>query len=454
MSLLTLNYDALQHLCSYIYGCDALNLALTCRTLYEVAIPRVLVRIHCRTPKQLCNLWHFTTHEEQASRVRSLTIDAKAFEIGNVPFRHRVCADYCEFLGDVLGSVRNLTHLRLDLSVILSQDRHMGSNVATMAHLVHLELNQFPREAIDILRQLKSPLESLHIDFRDTYVPLPPGEDFFAAIIELKSLHALSIVSSKPWVNIRLSSPSPPHASLRSLVYCVPLSVPDCLVGLCSRVGTLSLCSTNSAVSAWLSSVPIPPLRHLVVTLSNMYRLIRLGLLTHARFIHIHQEHPVAPDSEELMRLGHCLQAVQPLGFHFCVTLKKRFSPWPCLSHHADLRLRCLSIGVLPDLKPCIEGKNRCAAFVEWLVRYSYALRQLTVLTKLSGGDPFMSCPLLSPLPAGLHPHAHTQSLPIRETDTYYPWRRRRGRLSQHRRTRGGGSCSARSGTLTAAEAS
>ncbi|RPD69270.1 hypothetical protein L226DRAFT_279206 [Lentinus tigrinus ALCF2SS1-7] len=368
MSLLTLNCDALQHLCTFVHGRDALNLALTCRTLHNVAISRVPVYIHCRTPSHLCKLWNLiTTATEQALRIRSLTIDASAFEIGNVPFRHRVCADYCEFVGDLLGSVRNLTHLRVDLSVILSQDRRMGCSIASMTNLVHLELNQFPHEATEVLRELQSPVKSLHVDFRDTYIPLPSAEEFFTAVLGLKSLQALSIVSSKPWGHIHLPPPLPPHALLRCLVYCVPLSVPDCIVGLCSRLDTLALCSSNASVSAWLSEAPIPPLRHVVVTLGNLHLLVRLGSLTRARYIHVYQEQPVTPGSEELARLAHCLQVVQPLGLHFCISLRTRFSPSSCLGSETVPRLRCLGIGVLPDLDPSILAKDRCASFVEWL---------------------------------------------------------------------------------------
>ncbi len=428
MSLLVLNHDTLQNMCTFLHGQDALHLALTCRTLYYAAIPRVPTYVHCRTPPQLCKLWHFTTSNlDQTPRIRSLTIDAKAFEIGNVPFRHRVCTDYCEFLGDILETIRQLTHLRIDLSVILAQDLRMGSIIASMTNLVHLELNQFPKEAIDILRQLQSPVESLHVDFRDTYVPLPPAEDFFAAVLELKSLRALSIISPKPWGPFQLLPPVPPHAYLRSLVYSVPFSIPDCIRESCSRVETLVLCSTGTSVSGWLTEVPLPPLRHLVLTLSNLHFLVRLRLLTRARYIHVYSDQGLTPDSEELSRLAQCLQVVQPLGLHFCASFKSQCSPWPQPVHEMLPALRCLSLGLLPDLDPAAEGKNRCAAFVEWLVRRSYLCGFLSVLTQRSGEPPRLSCPLLAHISADTHPPSDTQPMYLRDAGAFRLWRGRRG---------------------------
>ncbi|KAI0706769.1 hypothetical protein C8T65DRAFT_651936 [Cerioporus squamosus] len=381
MSLLTLNHDTLQYLCTFLHGQDALNLSLTCRTLFDVAIPRVPVRIHCRTPPRLCLLWHFATSNlEQAARIRSLIIDAETFEIGNVPFRHRVCAQYCEFLGDILDTVRNLIHLRIDLSVILAQDCRMGSIIASMHNLVHLELNQFPKEAIGVLRNLQSPVESLHVDFRDTYVPLPPAEEFFAAILELKSLRALSIISPKPWGHVQLAPPASAHAYLRSLVYSVPLCVPDCILELCPRLETLVLCSTGTSVSGWLTRAPIPPLRHLVLTLSNLHFLVRLGLLTRVRYIHLYSDKAITPDSDELSRLAQCLQAVQPLGLHFRASFKSRCSPWSGPVQQMVPALRCLSIGILPDLDPFTMEKDRCAAFVDWLENTPSCLARFSLI--------------------------------------------------------------------------
>ena len=57
MNLLVLNFDVLENICSYLYGQDALNFTLSCKSARELAISRIDAVIVCDSTEKLCKLW-------------------------------------------------------------------------------------------------------------------------------------------------------------------------------------------------------------------------------------------------------------------------------------------------------------------------------------------------------------------------------------------------------------
>ncbi|KAH9933644.1 uncharacterized protein BXZ73DRAFT_101028 [Epithele typhae] len=366
MRFLALNFDVLALVCSHLHHADALALALTSKTqpLHALALARVPARVRLRDAAQLCTLWARADDNDNAARVRSLSVAADAFEVGKSKWEGRsLSADHVDFLTDILVSTTVLTHLDLALSGLLAHNARIEPVVTSMQALVHLDLRQFSTNALNLIQNLSGPLETLHVDYHGARPHCPPDlSPLLAVALSYKSLRALSILapqSSPP------HEPRPiflaPHAALRTLVFSSSDILPADVLEACFRLDALVLGS--------VSRLPydhdlLQPLRQLSVGHADLLRLVNQKRISTVRYLHVRTSDELdtglGPD------LLHALHEISPLGLHIHIPFRPSDHQWAVDVNAAAPRLRCLTLHLYPAFPHPHNGGFE-QRFAQWL---------------------------------------------------------------------------------------
>ncbi|EJF55859.1 hypothetical protein DICSQDRAFT_184152 [Dichomitus squalens LYAD-421 SS1] len=168
-----LNNDVLHEIASHLSGRDALNFALTCRCIHDLAIHRVSCTLFCKTAADLrrARLYHLQGLLRRAIFLRSLSIADSVFidrpwqdDLNWADPKTTYEYSLATLVGDILEAAQNLNHLRLEhFAHLVRHEPRIRDAVAAMTHLAGLELSEVDVESLDIFRDLRSDLHYLQI---------------------------------------------------------------------------------------------------------------------------------------------------------------------------------------------------------------------------------------------------------------------------------------------------
>ncbi|KAL1940156.1 hypothetical protein VTO73DRAFT_9107 [Trametes versicolor] len=121
MSPNSVNDDVLLHILSYLYGHDALNVALCSKHLYGLALPRIAAVAGCGSPRELRGLHNylFSASPPRSRFLEELGIFVPTFDYPESTVATLGYSDYWEFsqaplIGDMLLHSPRLRHLMLE----------------------------------------------------------------------------------------------------------------------------------------------------------------------------------------------------------------------------------------------------------------------------------------------------------------------------------------------------
>ncbi|KAI0671306.1 hypothetical protein C8Q78DRAFT_972882 [Trametes maxima] len=154
-SLLRLNDDALLLILSYIHGENALNIALTCKRLHDLAAPRVASRAKCTQPKTFLRLCDYALIPPpvssfiRAKHLQVLIITSSAVEEDEGP------DDDLGRLANILSEARGLRELRCFVSLENRQCYHsIRDALLSLNCLTTLELTGVSDDTVSALHEL------------------------------------------------------------------------------------------------------------------------------------------------------------------------------------------------------------------------------------------------------------------------------------------------------------
>ncbi|KAJ2990247.1 hypothetical protein NUW54_g8527 [Trametes sanguinea] len=176
MNLVSLPDDVLLLIFSYLRGRDALNVAITSKRLYPLALPRIAAMIMCWTPIALRRLHRYMLSGPQlrAKYLRSLSIDVFAvckdeqtdYLEPDTDERYAVDVSQVQLLGDLLLRAPNLTELSLEgFHWCLCQDPRIGPALQSMGQLANLRLSTLGDSALYVLRECKANIHRLTLSY-------------------------------------------------------------------------------------------------------------------------------------------------------------------------------------------------------------------------------------------------------------------------------------------------
>ncbi|KAI0364315.1 hypothetical protein BV20DRAFT_956436 [Pilatotrama ljubarskyi] len=184
MGILALDYDCLRLVISFLDSRDVLHLCLTCKQLYDLAHHQILVNLHLLSVPQVRGFWKWLRtkdgHRDLALTIKHLGFWANPmlwFGPGDGNMESLRWS-----LVDVLNASRNIRSLQLNVNMLLAHNVRIGSSIASMKHLVRLELADYDDATLMALRAIEAPLTSLRLSISSYNFSVDPKTPSLLAI--------------------------------------------------------------------------------------------------------------------------------------------------------------------------------------------------------------------------------------------------------------------------------
>ncbi len=284
MALTTLHYDVIATIISLLNSCDALNLALTSKYFYDLAINQVSQSVNCTCPEQFLSAWD-TLARSDTHRARYV----RTLRVGNVGPKAAKFLDgrnpQVLMLRDLVLQAQNISHLFLR-GASLMEDEGFCAAFEALNHLVHLELfGGYDSRTLAVIEGLRSPLQVLslraHEDraspLLDVLVSLTPHQSSLR-VLRVTGRSHLPHVSPDKFVSE--SPPRFPHCRRLILAQAYYHSSID-LFATFPNVETLNF----PYIRVQPAQCNVPQLRHLELHATRMGQLA--GRLSAIRYLHL-----------------------------------------------------------------------------------------------------------------------------------------------------------------------
>ncbi|KAI0712836.1 hypothetical protein C8T65DRAFT_829216 [Cerioporus squamosus] len=209
MQLSDLNDDILVHVFSYLYGKDALFVALTARRLHDMAIERVFAVVKCASSRELAQLHSHiiaTSPSLRARHISDLEVDLPTAPAYPAHFKAEITRPLTELLMQTCNIRRLFLHgyfiTRVDMEVCLV----IAGALRAMSRLTELSMDHLHDAVLPLCASLPSSLCELSLGFvhpslgfghlwgewRHSYPPL------IRTLGSLPRLHTLGLYGFKP----------------------------------------------------------------------------------------------------------------------------------------------------------------------------------------------------------------------------------------------------------------
>ncbi|KAI0351796.1 hypothetical protein OH77DRAFT_1563907, partial [Trametes cingulata] len=265
-SLLSLNYDVLENILSYLHGEDALNLALCCKELHELALPRVSAVAECYSPEQLRELCaymlsgprypvqhleelhiHYTTFAEEGGDPDDTPFSADDEDEDDDDDEDEVYWDFSQahLVRDLLLHAAGLRRLTLHrVHPLLEREPLIGAALCALPRLAALELCTVAEPTFPLLARLSPGLRALHFAYSGEEDDLEDGPHsallLLRVLAPLQRLHTLVLENFCPWPQGgAFVAPRFPALRTLTLQYVTAAALP--FVDLCPNVRSVEL---------------------------------------------------------------------------------------------------------------------------------------------------------------------------------------------------------------------
>ncbi|KAI0351795.1 hypothetical protein OH77DRAFT_1523907 [Trametes cingulata] len=273
-SLLSLNYDVLQEIISYLHAKDALNLALCCKALHELASPRISAIAHIWRPshfRKVCA--HMLGPRLPVKHLRELDIHYTAFadegeedeseededededEEGEgegvdseneEPDPLDVFWDFSQahLVRDLLLQATALRRLALDrVHPLLEKEPRIGEALCAMTRLVSLDLCTVSEPTIPLISNLNRNLRRLQVayhGFDDIMEDQPNSMPLCLSLLApFQQLQTLILQHFDPLPEVVANPPQFPALRTLRLQYVTSAALP--FVDLCPNISKFDL---------------------------------------------------------------------------------------------------------------------------------------------------------------------------------------------------------------------
>ncbi|KAI0364478.1 hypothetical protein BV20DRAFT_858258 [Pilatotrama ljubarskyi] len=277
-SLLSLNYDTLAGIAPYLHGRDALHLALCCKELSELALPRVSAVAECSSPAQLRDLcaYMLSGPRRPVRYLEDLSINYTTFageagarsEDGDESESEEEQDEYWDFsqahlVRDLLLRATALRRLKLDrLNPLLQERPEIGAALCALPRLVSAGFSTVSEHTFGLVANLTRGLRRLRLAYpgdEDTAMEDDDTDSHTMAplldlLAPLQQLHTLEIAEFDPWPE-PMPERAPRFPALRILSMQDVASAALPLVDLCPNLSKLDLLVDEEKVEN-----AIPPL--------------------------------------------------------------------------------------------------------------------------------------------------------------------------------------------------
>ncbi|EIW59892.1 uncharacterized protein TRAVEDRAFT_64694 [Trametes versicolor FP-101664 SS1] len=208
--LLWLDDDALLAIFSFLYGKDALSVALTSKRLHDLAIPRFAAVACCVYFQSFLPLYDYMLKGKQP-RVQYLE-DLTLLEVTRSTSSFTAARDAKDIatdvlIGDLITSAKNLRRLALSQLRWLLEDSRVGNAIATMPKLVVVSLHDVDGRTLELLSIMNGSLVELRLDYTWT-APQSAATDItlFDVLARHTRLQILQLRCFMPSADFRLTS--------------------------------------------------------------------------------------------------------------------------------------------------------------------------------------------------------------------------------------------------------
>lgn len=194
--LLSLNDDALLSIFSFLYGEDALAVALTSRRLHDLAISRVSTIAVARSRRALSRLCDYMLHGPQPRARCMEDLDVWCINLDDIS---DTGIPHDRLIADLLTAAQNLRRLALfRLPQSPGQRSRIMEAMFSMRNLVDLHLGDVDEHTLALLPMLSGPLKHLDLWYKRTCQSAATDAALLHALTKHARLRSLALHNFMP----------------------------------------------------------------------------------------------------------------------------------------------------------------------------------------------------------------------------------------------------------------